>query len=46
LPVREGVNVFVWFSLFPDRAAWEQHSAAFADSIREEQIARKFIAAD
>jgi quinol monooxygenase YgiN len=41
LPVREDANVFVWFSLFPNRTAWEQHSAAFTDGIREKQIAGK-----
>jgi NIPSNAP/Protein of unknown function (DUF1579) len=41
LPVRENANVFVWFSLFPNRTAWEQHAATLADSIREEQIAGK-----
>jgi hypothetical protein len=41
LPVREDANVFVWFSLFPNRTAWEQHAAAFADSIREKQITGK-----
>lgn len=32
LPVREGENVFVWFSLFPDRIAYEAHVAARAAS--------------
>lgn len=32
LPVREGENVFVWFSLFPDRIAYEDHVAARAAS--------------
>ena len=32
LPVRENVNVFVRFSHFPDRVAYEQHVAALADS--------------
>jgi hypothetical protein len=41
LPVREDANVFVWFSLFPNRTAWKQHAAALADSIREEQIVGK-----
>lgn len=30
LPVREGENVFVWFSRFPDQAAYEDHLAARA----------------
>jgi hypothetical protein len=34
LPVREGENVFVWFSLFSDRAAYEHHAAALARSER------------
>jgi NIPSNAP len=41
LPVREDANVFIWFSLFPNRTAWEQHAAALAGSIREKQIAGK-----
>lgn len=41
LPVREDANVFIWFSLFEDRGAWERHSTAFAHSIREKQIAEK-----
>ena len=38
LPVREDANVFIWFSLFPNRAAWERQATAFADSIREKEI--------
>jgi quinol monooxygenase YgiN len=34
LPVREDTNVFVWFSHFPDRAAYEHHAAALANSAR------------
>jgi quinol monooxygenase YgiN len=34
LPVREDVDVFVWFSHFPDRAAYEHHAAALASSTR------------
>jgi hypothetical protein len=41
LPVREDANVFIWFSLFPSHAEWEQHVASFADSIRQKQIAGK-----
>ena len=33
LPVREPANVFVWFSSFPDPAAYGLHAAALADSI-------------
>jgi NIPSNAP len=41
LPVREDANVFIWFSLFLNRAAWQQHAAALADAIREKQVERK-----
>ena len=34
LPVRENVNVFVWFSHFSDRTAYEHHVAALASSTR------------
>lgn len=30
LPVREGENVFVWFSAFPDQATYDHHVAALA----------------
>ena len=33
LPVREGANVLVWFSVFADEMAYERHAAARADSI-------------
>lgn len=32
LPVREGEHVFVWFSLFRDRAAYDEYGAALAGS--------------
>ena len=32
LPVREGEEVFVWFSRFRDQAAYEDHTAAFCKS--------------
>lgn len=32
LPVREGEQVFVWFSRFPDRAAYDQHLATLTQS--------------
>ena len=32
LPVREGENVFVWFSTFQDSAAYENYGAALAQS--------------
>jgi ribosomal 50S subunit-recycling heat shock protein len=34
LPVREGANVFVWFSVFPDEKAYERHASALANSIQ------------
>lgn len=33
LPVREGEQVFVWFSRFRDQAAYEEHLAALARSL-------------
>jgi hypothetical protein len=30
LPVREGEHEFVWFSLFPDESAFDEHVAAFS----------------
>jgi len=38
LPVREDVNVFVWFSVFPNRTDWDRHAKAFADLMREWQL--------
>ena len=32
LPVRIGENVFVWFSTFPNLAAYENHAAALSRS--------------
>ena len=34
LPVREGENVFIWFSLFRDQMAYEDHCAALSKSAR------------
>jgi hypothetical protein len=34
LPVRTGENVFVWFSTFPDLAAYENYVAALSPSER------------
>jgi hypothetical protein len=34
LPVREGENVFIWFSLFRDQTAYEEHAAALSKSAR------------
>ena len=46
LPVREGENVFVWFSRFNDPVAYELHLAALARSQRwrseiSEELARR-----
>jgi hypothetical protein len=45
LPVREGEQVFVWFSRFEGQAAYEQHAAALARSGRwsevSEELARR-----
>jgi quinol monooxygenase YgiN len=42
LPVRENVNVFVWFSRFSDRAAYDHHTAALTNSTRwSNEIARE-----
>jgi hypothetical protein len=35
LPVREDANVFVWFSRFPDREAYQKSAAAVAESMRQ-----------
>jgi hypothetical protein len=32
LPVREGEHVFIWFSRFPDEAAYDDYAAALARS--------------
>ncbi len=34
LPVREGENVFVWFSLFPEQAAFDQQQRTLASSMQ------------
>ena len=41
LPVREDANVFVWFSRFPDREAYEKSAAAVTEAMRERQVATK-----
>jgi hypothetical protein len=41
LPVRENVNVFVSFSRFADREAYEQHAAIFTDSILSKELPGK-----
>ena len=45
LPVREKVNVFVWFSHFSDRAAYDHHTAALTNSTRwSNEIAKELAA--
>jgi len=45
LPVREGANVFVWFSVFPDEKAYERHAGALANSIQwKNKIAEELTA--
>ena len=46
LPVREGANVFVWFSVFADEMDYERHAAALANSISWEQSCRARVAAE
>jgi hypothetical protein len=41
LPVREDANVFVWFSRFPDREAYEKSAAAVAESTRPSGVRAK-----
>jgi quinol monooxygenase YgiN len=41
LPLREGENVFVWFALFKDAAAFDQHRRALADSPQWRELAGK-----
>jgi hypothetical protein len=38
-PEREDVDVFVWFSLFANRTARDEHAKAFADLMPERQLA-------
>jgi len=42
LPIREGENVFIWFSLYHDVAAYEQQTAAVAQSQAWRGIAEEF----
>jgi hypothetical protein len=37
LPVREDANVFVWFSRFPDRGAYDKCAAAVGESMRQRE---------
>ena len=41
LPVREDANVFVWFSQFPNREAYEESAAAVAASKRQSAAGTK-----
>jgi hypothetical protein len=41
LPVREDVNVFVWFSRFSDREAYEKCAAAVGQSMRQKEVTTK-----
>ena len=41
LPVREDANVFVWFSQFPNREAYEESAAAVAASRRQSAVGTK-----
>jgi hypothetical protein len=44
LPLREDENVFIWFSRFPDRGAYEQCAAVVAESMRQKETAPKLSA--
>jgi hypothetical protein len=41
LPVREDANVFVWFSRFPDREAYDKCAAAAGESMRQREVTMK-----
>jgi hypothetical protein len=41
LPVREDANVFVWFSRFPHRTAYQQCATAVAELMRQREITPK-----
>jgi hypothetical protein len=41
LPVREDANVFVWFSRFPDRGAYDKCAAAVGESMRQREVTTK-----
>jgi len=41
LPVREDVNVFVWFSCFSDREAYEKCAVAVGQSMRQKEVTTK-----
>jgi len=42
LPVREDVNVFVWFSPFPNRAAWDSYAKASALPMHEWELKKLY----
>jgi quinol monooxygenase YgiN len=44
LPVRENGSVFVWFALFPDQAALEQHQRALVQSVQWREAIGKLSA--
>jgi quinol monooxygenase YgiN len=44
LPVREKENVFVWFSLFPDQAAADEHQRTLAQSMQWREAAGQLAA--
>ena len=41
LPVREDATVFVWFSRFPDREAYERSATAVTEAMRERELTTK-----
>ena len=41
LPVREDANVFVWFSRFPDRKAYDKCAAAVGDLMQQREVTTK-----
>ena len=41
LPVREDANVFVWFSRFPDREAYERSATAVTEVMRDRELTTK-----
>jgi quinol monooxygenase YgiN len=41
LPVRADANVFVWFSRFPDREAFERSAAAVTEAMRKREVTTK-----
>jgi hypothetical protein len=41
LPVREDVNVFIWFAGFADEAAYAEDESAVGNSVHWDQIAKE-----